>query len=63
MTNRNYNVLIVDTKGNTIIQFTGTVIKKEQPRGRLGIGPVDEVLHVSRARFYDKDGKPIKIGK
>lgn len=48
---RKYSVRIVDADGNLILQFTGTVIKKEQGRGRSGIGDVDETLFVKNPKF------------
>lgn len=42
---RTYHVDIVDEDGNLILQFKGTVIKKEQSSGRIE-GPVIETLYV-----------------
>jgi len=60
---RKYNVKIVDEKGNLILQFIGTVVGKQQPSGRSGIGPVEETLITSSVRFYDGTGAIVKINK
>ena len=61
---RKYKVNIVDEKGDLILQFVGTVVKKTQDvAGRLGSGPVIETLFVSSAKFYDRTGAIIKINK
>lgn len=48
---RKYSVRIVDADGNLILQFKGTIIRKEQDKGRTGIGDVDETLFVKNPKF------------
>jgi hypothetical protein len=48
---RHYSVRIVDADGNLILQFKGSVIKKEQGSGRSGLGDVDETLFVKNPKF------------